>query len=864
MELIARRWGVIFLATILGVSICVLLIPVLDSGASALGDYFEHFRLSTLYALGSISLLGIGCKANEWGALRISHLRVHSLVRYPPIWLAGIVGAIIYVVVRKLSVYPNSSDYSSMSLFWIGALFTMVFGLILLGSLGRSYLTRTISLGSEGKSGNRLTIGPDFNIDEEDREFLRWLDEESPILNADQDAYDRGPIARRIARILQAENIQSIGITGDLGCGKTSVLNLTREILTRADNLPPRVGHYRLIETRINTWGLSRKNLAEYILSRIVDSLSNHVDTIALGSLPHQYVEALNGLGGSWFDPIVKLTTSTRDPLTVLREVDDVLRCLDYRIVVFIEDVERNCSDELVRVELFALLDRLKTMKNLTFVIAIGKESTLAQYLDRILNRIESIQPLQRDESRATILKFRRIARKAVEDRCIFIYTEEESADRLDISRTREDLFDFVGLNDDAVMTHMASLLNTPRIQKLVLRSAWSVWQSLWGEADLDEIIAISILKHTTPTLYAFVTNNLSEIRRAAGDSKRQEHLHRKLEDILDGLDWRGRHARRILEYLFSGTFTNSGRYTENQPQRVASAIVNDYWVRIEREELQETDHPLDQSVLQAIETWKRATDRNSSECQSLARALVEVPGFVDLFELLGVSLLPEDIKLATSQLVAHLLRAQIDPEFNPYSSTEYPELNHLRRMYNRRTQNIDKRWLLNELESSLPSNLRLSNSIYALWRPELEPDGFYEEYVAVAKASYSKNPQGLVKALSKNDPYSIYKFCVHFSSTERSGPGFDAFDWKWLGKVLIDAADLARDIVVPQILILLTAEDVDMKHVRHYTYLEDRARSLFGQSYKRRVSKVIELGAQIELRPEISNRLETISNSIS
>lgn len=860
-----RRWASVGLAALFGVGICVLLIPVLDKTAELLGDYFERFEIQIIYVLSIICLLATGYKGSDWGIFCVRHLSFRPFLSFPPIWFAGLLGTVAYVAIRTSGIAHSPGPFSSMSLAFVVscglvATLSIVIGASIQWCLSRGRQDRTNV--QNAKSCGRHT---DFKMDERAEKFITWLQNEEPIRAVPNDLYGRGPIAHRIARRLREDGFQTIGITGDYGCGKSSIIAMTRSILNeprKSESSPQMEGSRKLIECHISTWGLSRENIAQHILTQIVRALSEHVDTVALRSVPKQYISALNGVGGNWAESIFHIASQPTDPLEVLDGVDKVLHCLNWRLVAFIEDADRNSSSDMVKIELFALLDRLKLMKNISFVVAIGNESGLLEELIRVLEHIEPIQSLQRDEARSVLVEFRRIAKNVVADKCFSLYNDDELDTRIGISRSAEDLFDMVGLNEEAAMTHMAALLNTPRVKKLVLRRTWSGWQSLFGEVDLDELLVVNILKCAIPAAYAFISDNLNEIRRVKGDPQKQELIRAKLIEKVPESDGRGEHARALIRFLFPGAFDGNSPSSSALPQRVAETFVNDYWVRIAREELQQGDEPRDQAVLHAIAAWSENSEALAFDGRTMADALIDIPRFAELVELLAIRLDLKEVKLLTSQLFARLTARNIEIRCDPDVLSTYPGSIELWRMLKSRTQKVDVDWLLNELSCGLERNLLLSNYIYYYWRPDdlATASSIYKTYVANAKSLFSEDVQRFVNVLPRGYPFSLYHFCVHYSETQQLGPGFESLDWKWLGKVLLQASLISPEVVVPHVLVLVTNEHRDPQLVRQFTFQHERAEAFWGRSFKKKLQSIVELGSKVNLGPEDLRRSEAIA----
>jgi len=85
------------------------------------------------------------------------------------------------------------------------------------------------------------------------------------------------------------------------------------------------------------------------------------------------------------------LTKTDYDPIIQLKKLDEILAVAKLRVIIFLEDIDRNTSEDLIKSELPSLLDRLRQLDNVSFVLAIGTEHHLSQILVRICGHMESL-----------------------------------------------------------------------------------------------------------------------------------------------------------------------------------------------------------------------------------------------------------------------------------------------------------------------------------------------------------------------------------------------------------------------------------------------------------------------------------------
>jgi hypothetical protein len=132
-----------------------------------------------------------------------------------------------------------------------------------------------------------------------------------------------------------------------------------------------------------------------------VAELSRHVDCLALLSLPREYVGAMKGIAPNWLQGPLAVTAMD-SPSRQLGRLDPLLDAINARLVVFIEDLDRNTEipdvsfvqhvrtegtnaksdirNEIAGrpagrsfLEIESLLDRMKESRRVSFVLAVSR-----------------------------------------------------------------------------------------------------------------------------------------------------------------------------------------------------------------------------------------------------------------------------------------------------------------------------------------------------------------------------------------------------------------------------------------------------------------------------------------------------------
>ncbi|MGV3523261.1 MAG: P-loop NTPase fold protein [Candidatus Sericytochromatia bacterium] len=226
--------------------------------------------------------------------------------------------------------------------------------------------------------------------------FKEWFSEEAPLTHPDQDIFGYHIIAKRIAGFLLDKEPYNIGLLGSFGVGKSSIINLTKHYikspnLLTLDNIEYQKNERIIVVCSVDGWGLASKSVAKSILDSVLDKVKTHVDCFSVLGIPENYRKSLAGakqIGGDIFTPILD---SSHTPFNLLKRLDKVLLAANIKVIIFLEDLDRNSSDEIVRDEVPSLMDRMKKLKSFSCVLAIGMERTHSDSVIRICDHTENI-----------------------------------------------------------------------------------------------------------------------------------------------------------------------------------------------------------------------------------------------------------------------------------------------------------------------------------------------------------------------------------------------------------------------------------------------------------------------------------------
>jgi hypothetical protein len=391
---ILRRWIDILFLTGSAMIICLMLRAPFEKVLLQVYPYLGSLHylvwsafISFIFAILTVNLIRLG-------TLNVK-FRIRTIIRYPPCWVSSFFVLILFV----LWLVFDSGGISLVHLTQIlSQLSTDIFAIFLGVFLGFSYNSLELQRASPQplRESTPDHESSNHNIFDNDTDLISWITEEKPIQHPNQDMFERALPAYRVAKLLCGKKVASIGIVGPYGSGKSSFVNLVEYYLIRHPKTEQNSDQSELfsgefILCRVEGWGRVSGTVAQIILYSAIEELRLHVDCTSIITLPENYRKAIAGtvsIGGA---AISALLQNSQDPLTQLCRLDNILMAANMRLIIVMEDLDRNVDDSIIREEIPALLDRLRILSNVSFLLAIGVDRHLSDILLRICDDIEAI-----------------------------------------------------------------------------------------------------------------------------------------------------------------------------------------------------------------------------------------------------------------------------------------------------------------------------------------------------------------------------------------------------------------------------------------------------------------------------------------
>jgi len=744
----------------------------------------------------------------------------HAIV-FPPYWVGLAVG-----IAASLAFVEGSSDVraaleldpSNMEAVWK---LTFAFA-----GLPSAIVLLSIAGHALARAQRRVGAVEPLRLTNEDE----WLLSDSPILHPNDDRFNYKESARRIGQRLFEDPQPAQAVLGRLGSGKTTLRNLTQTYVASRK-------HKRPIEfVNVELWPYETPNAAvEGILRLLVEALSREISTSRLNGLPAVYAEAVAKASGL-HSLLPQPPSRSRTPADVLLEIDDIATIIGRRYVLWVEDLERFAlGDPAAEKVEAAELERLAPIRALLFglgnsrsITVVTATTTLFQRFDleKIARYVERIPDLRIRTAQRTIATFRNrwLASAAVIDPALSQRGDLGWAATAD----KEETFSWIAPSVYNLASATTFLATTPRILKQGLRRAHETWAALAGEIDLDDTIAMSMLREASPKAFALVESHADSLRGQRIATKRDSQPLNDFSAELSALDLDPRTQAAVM-FVVRTVFDKHNR----RSQSLRNCNHADYWYRflVLPEILPEKR---DQRILKIL------TTDNDDEILKL----LSDPEFFAAIEDFAHVLTPERLQ----GLFLKFVRAHLDDDPGKWpreetGSSAPPGLIPLWRMIRDRMGAIDLDRLATDvergLELSAPKNLALMEEIEH-WMlasvPELI-DLFPRSTLDRLKArvrellwkTYDGRPKELADALRNASPLTLIWLCWGLDRIRaRQNSGLPFPEWPAFSKTVLAAMDAAPDVMLPQIAWLVVRQVRSFDSPDEWKIERDRCAELF------------------------------------
>jgi hypothetical protein len=385
----------------------------------------------------------------------------------------------------------------------------------------------------------------------------------------------------------------------------------------------------------------------------------------------------------------------------------------------------------------------------------------------------------------------------------------------------------------------IALLLDNPRALKRAFRQVSHAHDNLHGEIDFDDLFVASVIRIAMPTAFGFLNASIDLFRHyptrtqsqaeEPSPSTRIELWNSFVQVVKDEpgrwpLAWTP--VQNLTEFLMARD--------RSIPQGVANDAVTDYWVRLNAEEIP-NDELRDQTVLKAIAASKSSGSLPEGDGPSLPELMLTKPMWADKVEQLGVALTPAEVRALAHQLFALILQGKgqrtTRHRLGPALFSGFIEL---WRLAVKRRDVSHEAWVHDEIDKALGIDLRFANDIFYYWcsaeQDIVDADAqvrLREAVITKARTLFEKDPELLISVLEPNYMYSLSHLMVFFSEPKHGGRGFRPDEWTWFSESLLSAAQKGPQLLVPQLVDLLS-DEISPVATPNLNFHDNRAEAIF------------------------------------
>jgi hypothetical protein len=543
-----KRWFDLLCLSVVAATVLYFLHPLIQSKTFlAWTDFITKqadLAQAALYFSSGLLIKQLLNVTGDYSIEQESPLYALKRLKYPPARYA------IFLVVIHIMVYLQFSDLLAFTMvltFSSEMISLLIF--ILLGAVWSGGLTLPLKWVYEKFRTNTVAEKPVGTLSV--NQMSDWLSTDNSSKNLSDDFFDRGGLVGRITGRLTASEGCLHGshvLAGVFGSGKSSVINFIQYQL-RGEN------RKQWLFCTFDSWGRIKDGLQgqKLILEMMINEIGRVTSVAGLQGLPNEYLGALSGLGSNWKRVVSFLKVTNLNPDNQLQEIEFILNCLDLKMLVCIEDLDRNNDSKNLANEIAPLLDRLVKIKNVSFIFTIGYEEHLSPVVTRVTQYREDVvtDSLQ---LKNILTKFR--------NKCFDLVMGDDLNPLEYIDGTKNlDIWPFI--ENRVSSTNFSNIKRTyfdffveyfsnVRSLKYILREVEDSWvkSKLAGEVNFDDLLLMKTLKFEEPLAYDFIVINQHVIGRGSGQNSKGLLLtHWSLiEGELNHLD----SAKAIVGYLIN------------------------------------------------------------------------------------------------------------------------------------------------------------------------------------------------------------------------------------------------------------------------------------------------------------------------
>ena len=814
------RWARLLVLALLGAVAFELIVPLAWQRAKSVQPPYSPAFVALTSCMAVVMLTYVISEP-----IRIRKRQWRRILWYPPTWLAVPIAWGLAAASERLPIAlrPQSGGPDWQHAYIVGP----IAAAIALGLAARQLPWRRAA-GS--------VAGPEAGTGFTWSEIEAWISAgERPLASGERDLFQHQRIAARIVRNVVVER-RDVALLGRFGSGKSSIINLVRSEIARRPET--------LIVADFDVWAVPNpEDVPRLALNRVISALDDYVDTIRFRGLPVAYQRLAAAEPTGRLSAALGFETAG-DSIELLDDLSKVLAAIDAQIVLVVQDLERSGAGFDTR-HLQRLLWALRNAKSIQFILSVDPDAAVVDF-PKLCESIELVPELEVEQV-ATILKVARDHWRA-KFSDIDPHPNRRNGDKLRLDQALAD-----GMSEylrktgrDTPLDALVSLLRTPRALKHVLRRVDYAWSNLHGEAELDDIIIVSALRHGAEPVYRFLLADIDAARHKADEMfPRTKNIKDEWSRVLAEVSAGGAVEKLVdlmgIEQLRKETI----RTGSDSPQGVQVSEPVDYFRRIVAEELGPSELR-DQAVLRDIDEWK------ATRSGPLVERLLQSSDADDEYARVWEHFAYRQTDAELMELV-QLLVAKIKEHDGSAAAGDHRALIGLWRRCNRRLRhNEHADWLQALIVGAIPVSLNLANDLFYYWTGKngivdnAARSSIRQVIVETVRASIRTGDE-LARALKSDEPYQIGRLVTQTGS-DRSLAALEA--WRdYLPAVLIEGANKHPELVIPELANLVGDEQSGMvaaggeyppRFINRYGIDRARMAALFGDKLDEALSLLV------------------------
>jgi len=844
------RWsdiiGYSVIAALLGIPLGKLINKFIYSfSESIIHSHTYCFALSIIISISIIYFIIRKC-----GLFHIRHFSY--ILSYPSLLVTipisfGMVYAILYIDPLFTGTYLGIQIHKNYFIFITLAAWLLFF-VIALFAIFQKYIS---SQNRFSRSAIRSLSDTADIFSMSDTSLYEWLSSESPIHHVSQDLFGAEKRASCIVKALLKDRQnrngkqlrQTVVIQGEFGSGKSSIVKIVESKMQS-------LIEDKCIFVRVTCWGFSSAAVQEHILERIINELSYEVDCLGLRPVPSDYVEAISKTN-SWIAAAFRFFSVSPEPVDHLKRLTPILEAICSRLVVIIEDTDRNGPD-FDQKHIEAMLHNFRSVERVSFILTAGSKSQIdfpkiAEYIlflpslpkDKVLSVIDRIRNNMMDSSTYIdpMLGGRILSHQRIQD-----LRSEANNQRLS----------FYMMGTGSSWPHaLASLLNTPRKLKQTLSQIISSWDDLRGEVDLDELIMLTALRCCAPSVFTVFGNHFQEletifrkrdekydIKGSNWKQEREDFVKKEWNRAVSESSYDPEVLGAIISELspWGSSLTGVINYSRTKRcQSISSDRGNIYWERLVTSTLKDGELR-DQEVLSYV--THAVNDEGIAALGLRAAKSPEFAMLVLFFKISSNHIISDSSLLKAA---SHALQYTFPFEWASLSN-ETSAYRYIVRWIHNIIQYGDNSfpiWLQEQMALCIPNRIRdltiLFKDTHDLLIEGASRDirKWLIEQCQISFLSLTTND--FSSLFSNKDPYLLGNL-IRIDRKSADWLFGRGKDWHWLAPLLLKSLEEFPQIMIPQVMMVFGDFGPDGMMPTFFNFNEDELAALFGKELNRAV----------------------------